>query len=180
MSHKQQRNFLSLVKNKYPNYFIDNKVLEIGSLDINGSVRSNFTGGEYIGIDVGEGRGVDTVCSGHEYVNEENYFDVSISCECFEHNPYWYESFLNMITLTRPGGLLVMTCATTGRKEHGTSRTTPNDCPLTIGVGWDYYKNLTESDFRDKINFDSYFSTHEFSVEKKHKDLFFVGVLRCH
>ena len=42
-------------------------------------------------------------------------FDVVISCECFEHNPYWRETFLNMTRVLRPGGLFVLTCATTGR-----------------------------------------------------------------
>jgi len=36
-----------------------------------------------------------------------------------------------------------MTCATTGRQEHGTRRTSPTDSPHTT----DFYRNLTDDDF---------------------------------
>ena len=57
-----------------------------------------------------------------------------------------------------------MTCATT-RTEHGTTRTTPQDSPLTIkNMKWDYYLNLEEEDFRNifEESFDEVFETHEF------------------
>jgi hypothetical protein len=31
----------------------------------------------------------------------------------------------------RPGGVLILTCATTGRHEHGTTRTSPAMSPST-------------------------------------------------
>jgi hypothetical protein len=80
-----------------------------------------------------------------------------------------------MHRMVKPNGLVVMTCATTGRPEHGTSRTTPNDSPLTTNIGWDYYKNLTEEDFRNKLDIDNMFSTYKFEVESANKDLYFYG-----
>ena len=81
-----------------------------------------------------------------------------------------------MIRLCKPGGLVVMTCATTGRPEHGTRRTSPNDSPLTLD--WDYYKNLTEKDFTSNFPIKTLFSEHQFSVHEGHKDLFFWGVIK--
>ena len=81
-----------------------------------------------------------------------------------------------MIRMTKPGGLIVMTCATTGRAEHGTRKSEPNSSPLTVGIGWDYYKNLTEEDFREEFNFSDIFSSHSFSVNKSSNDLYFFGV----
>jgi hypothetical protein len=78
--------------------------------------------------------------------------------------------------MTKPNGLIVMSCATTGRPEHGTTRTSPADSPLTIGKGWDYYKNLTEQDFRDNLNIDDMFSSHTFIVGAPHPDLYFYGI----
>jgi hypothetical protein len=175
MSHPEQLQFVASIKEKYPLKFRNAKVLEVGSLDINGSVRQFFTSCTYIGIDVGEGKGVDEVAEGQAYNGKVNSFDTIISCECFEHNPHWVDTFNNMIRMTKKGGLIVMTCATTGRPEHGTTRTKPKDSPLTIGKGWDYYQNLTEDDFTKSIDL-SKFSTYEFTVNDTAKDLYFYGI----
>ena len=177
MSHAQQLTFVSSVKESYPSFFSNAKVLEVGSLDINGSVRQFFTDCDYLGIDVGQGRGVDLVCEGQNYNGEPNSFDTAISCECFEHNPHWVATFNNMIRVVKPEGLIVMSCATTGRKEHGTSRTSPKDSPLSIKNGWEYYLNLTEEDFRYYIDL-SVFSVYEFSTNDTTKDLYFYGILK--
>ena len=164
MSHSTQQDFILYTKNKFPNYFTNSKVLEVGSLDINGSMRSFFSECDYLGIDVGEGQGVDLVVQGQEYNAPDESYDVCASGECFEHNPYWAETFSNMTRMCKSGGLVLFTCATTGRKEHGTSRTDSGSSPLTVGIGWEYYKNLTEQDFRESFeeSFDEIFSEYEF------------------
>jgi len=177
MSHVQQIEYVNSIKSNYLNYFKNKKILEVGSLDINGSVRTFFENCDYTGLDVGEGKGVDMVCEGQTFQGESNSYDVVISCECFEHNPYWLETFENMYRMCKPDGLVIMTCATTGRKEHGTSRTSPRKSPLTVAKGWDYYKNLTEEDFRTNINFDETFSKYEFSNNTKSSDLYFFGIV---
>ena len=172
MAHQQQFDFVSAVVSFYPDNFVNCKVLEVGSLDINGSVRQFFKDCNYIGIDLGEGKGVDIVCTGQDYDAPDNEFDTIISCECFEHNPDWVATFQNMHRMTKPNGLIVMTCATTGRAEHGTKRTSPQDAPFC----GDYYKNLTEQDFLDNLKIDNMFSTYEFGIGKATKDLYFYGV----
>ena len=164
MSHSTQQDFILYTKNKFPNYFTNSKVLEVGSLDINGSMRSFFSECDYLGIDVGEGQGVDLVVQGQEYNAPDESYDVCASGECFEHNPYWAKTFSNMVRMCKSGGLVLFTCATTGRKEHGTSRTDSGSSPLTVGIGWEYYKNLTEQDFRESFeeSFDEIFSEYEF------------------
>lgn len=174
MSHKQQLQFVEQIRRRYPSHFTNSTVLEVGSLDINGSVRPLFNTCRYIGIDVGPGPGVDLVCEGQNYDSEP--VDVTISCECFEHNPYWKETFNNMIRLTRSGGLVILTCATTGRKEHGTAKTTPNDSPLTIAKGWTYYQNLTEDDIRSCCALDQLFSFYCFDLNLHVSDLYFYGI----
>jgi hypothetical protein len=46
-----------------------------------------------------------------------------------------------------------------------------------VAKGWDYYKNLTEEDFRKNINFDGTFSKYEFSENTKSSDLYFFGIV---
>ena len=174
MAHKQQSDYIATLKVKFPLAFDKGRVLEVGSLNINGTVRNNFDSTEYIGVDVGAGPGVDVITGGHEY-DSKKLFDCCISCECFEHNPFWEETFLNMIRLCKSGGLVIFTCATTGRPEHGTERTTPQCSPLTVAKGWNYYLNLTKEDF-SFVDFNAIFVTHEFSVNLQSCDLYFYGV----
>jgi len=177
MSHPQQMAYVQSLRQRFPAAFTGKKVLEVGSLNINGSVRSFFLACDYTGIDVGAGKDVDIVCEGQKYDAPDNSFDTTISCECFEHNPYWAETFANMIRMTKPGGLVVFTCATTGRREHGTTRTSPQDSPLTVGLQWDYYRNLTVEDFRNKFDFAKLFKVYEFAVNPSSADLYFWGVV---
>ena len=174
MSHPAQHDYIRYVKNKFPDQFLNKQVVEIGSLNINGTVRIFFDNCHYVGLDVAEGKDVDVVCEGQKFNAPNESFDVAISCECFEHNPEWVATFKNMYRLVRPGGMIIMTCATTGRAEHGTTRTTPQDSPLTIGLGWDYYKNLTEKDFREHFNIESMFRNFEFLSQNT--DLYFYGI----
>ena len=169
MSHQQQLDFVQSVKDEFPEYFKGTKVLEVGSLNINGSVRQFFEPDQYIGCDLGEGDGVDIVCQGHELPYPNESFDVVISCECFEHDKHWEKTFQKMIDLVRKGGLVIFSCATIGRAEHGTTRTSPADAPFTN----DYYRNLREEDFNQfKSSFDSY----RFSQCLSPRDLYFWGL----
>ena len=174
MSHWQQIGFIEEVKREFPRYFESTKVLEIGSLDINGSIRAFFSNADYVGIDVAEGPGVDVVCQGQEFRAEPGSFDVAISCEVMEHNPHWRETFMNMCALTRPGGLVVMTCATVGRPEHGTRRSEPLSSPLTVAFDWDYYENRVADDFRPLCGA-QIFSESQFFVRPDCADLYFIG-----
>jgi ubiquinone/menaquinone biosynthesis C-methylase UbiE len=173
MAHMQQFRFVESVKNKFPEYFSNKKVLEVGSLDINGSIRKYFTDCDYTGVDLGPGKAVDIVAKGEELDFADSTFDVAVSCECFEHNEHWKETFLNMIRMTNSEGLVFFSCATTGRKEHGTRRTNPTSSPFT----GDYYRNLTEEDFQS-LELDRYFTEYYFSVDHSHHDLFFYGIKR--
>jgi len=175
MAHKEQRDYLDNIKKIYLEQFNNKKVLDIGSLDINGSSRVWFENCEYIGVDVGPGKGVDIVSEGQNLDHPDNFYDVVLSFECFEHNPYWLETFLNMYRMLKSNGFFILSCATTGRQEHGTTKRSPTKSPLTIAKGWDYYKNLTENDFREKMNIDTMFEKYKFEWNNRAHDLYFHG-----
>jgi SAM-dependent methyltransferase len=176
MSHPSQMKFVSLVKTHFPNYFVHKKVIEIGSLDVNGSVRQFFQGCDYTGIDIGEGKGVDIVASGHTFSGQAESYDVTISCECLEHNPHWRDSVRNMVRMLRPGGIFILSVAGKGRKEHGTARSDPNSSPITVAIGWDYYKNLVARDIKCIPEFANSFSSSIFGENWQSCDLYVVGV----
>ena len=175
MAHQEQKNFCLQVKQKFREVF-DNpnaKILDCGSLDINGNNRYLFASKDYTGIDLGPGRNVDVVSRIHEFDAESASFDIVISTECLEHDKFYGESLRNMLRMLKPGGLLLLTCATTGRPEHGTHLSTIGDSPFTL----DYYKNLEADDIRDSIPMEA-FEAHGFSVNARSHDLYFWGVKR--
>jgi len=172
MAHPEQRVFFEQTKERFPQYFKDLYVLEVGSLNINGTVRDFFDTTRFLGVDVAEGPGVDLVGLGQDLHFPDNWFDVAVSAECFEHNPQWLETFINMHRMASK--FVIFTCASEGRLEHGTSRTTPDNSPFTLT--WNYYQNLTEKDFRDALDFDSLFQQYEFSVNEQSHDLYFWGI----
>ncbi len=70
--HQEVLDFLLKTKNKYPEYFKKKRVLELGSLNINGSPRGFFEDCEYIGVDRQAGNGVDIVYKAHEFKSRKN------------------------------------------------------------------------------------------------------------
>lgn len=183
MAHDEQQFFVEYVRDKFPELFRNTKVVEIGSLNINGSVRRFFTDCKYLGVDLGPGKDVNLVCKGHELKFPDGSFDVAISCECLEHDKYWELTFKKMCYLAKE--LVVLTCASYAREEHGTTDCHPGCSPFTN----DYYRNLGEKDF-DKVFLESQFEDYQFlstlpeeMIQKgggKHKDidLYFWGKKR--
>lgn len=177
MSHPSQQKFVAYVASINPALVKGARVLEIGSYDVNGSTRSLFAAAEeYVGVDLVEGPGVDIVGFGHEVDHPDGSFDITISCECLEHDPHWSETLANMARLTRPGGMVLVTCAGRGRLEHGTTRTGPLSSPGTQSIGIDYYHNLTSKEVMARSDFARLFSSWVFPNPPAWLDLYFVAV----
>ena len=177
MSHPEQRQFFSDVKEQYPEYFKNIKVLDIGSYNVNGCNRSLFENSEYTGLDIGEGPNVDVVSLAHEYSATDGYYDTIISSSAFEHDMYIEQTLKNIVRMLRSGGMFLFTCATGKRSEHGTITNEPQSSPLTTKInGWDvYYKNLDENDIREILNINDILYDYEFSFIPN-LDLRFCGI----
>jgi SAM-dependent methyltransferase len=173
MSHIQQRDFIKKTKDHFPEYFKDVKVVEIGSLNINGTVRDFFSDTKsYVGVDLIEGKDVDVISLGKDYDPGNESIDTVVSTECFEHDKEWQKTFANMIRMCKVGGMVIFTCASEGRHEHGTTRTSPADSPATT----DYYENRVEKDFREVFDIERLFSKHLFEYNPITCDLYFWGI----
>lgn len=168
MAHTEQQVFFKSIKDRFPEAFKDVKVIDCGSLDINGSLRAYFDNSEYIGVDIATGRGVDMVCKIHELPFKEA-FDTVVSAEMLEHDEYWRDSLKKMYAMCKPDGYIVISAAGDGRPEHGTTRTGAH-----WGTSNDYYKNILEEDFHE-IFLPEMFSIYEISHDRNHGDIFFLG-----
>ncbi len=180
MAHYQQQQFCKKISEKFPKYFKGKKVLDIGSLDINGNNRFFLDSCNYIGLDVGEGPNVDVVQVAHMYDAPDDYFDLIISTEVFEHDMFYEKSVKNIMRMIKPGGAFIFTCASTGRAEHGTRRSDGSSAaPLLINISeeWsDYYKNLTREDFVSIDGFSNCFPDGIFEYNEEAGDIYFFGV----
>jgi SAM-dependent methyltransferase len=86
----------------------EGRTLEIGSFDFNGSVRKLFSG-EYIGIDVIDGKGVDKVMPASALTFEDASFDTVVSTSQLEHDPSFWLTLAEVGRVLRPGGHFVLT-----------------------------------------------------------------------
>lgn len=92
----------------YEKYCYENiqnkKILDVGSYDVNGTMKPIFEQGQYIGLDMEKGPNVDIVGKSHEIPFIDNFFDIVISSSCFEHDDMFWISFKEMCRVLKPGG----------------------------------------------------------------------------
>lgn len=97
------------------------RVLEIGSRDINGSLRPLFAQPDvaYCGVDPLPGRGVDLVARGED-VQPPWAPDLILCAEVLEHVPDAQAQAIcqHALAILAPGGVLLMSMATDPRVEH--------------------------------------------------------------
>lgn len=86
------------------------RVLEVGSFDVNGTVRPLFAGAAaYVGVDVAPGPGVDVVVPAGELPFDSGSFDVVVSTEMLEHDRKPWRTAREMARVLRRGGRLLAT-----------------------------------------------------------------------
>ena len=92
------------------------KIVEIGSQDVNGSLKSVApVNNDYIGVDFVEGKGVDIILS-DPYVLpfEDSSIDVILSSSCYEHSEFFWLSFNEALRILKPTGLLYINAPSNG------------------------------------------------------------------
>ena len=177
--HEEAKHFMLWVKYILGDYFINKRVLDVGSGDINGNNRFLFENCIYDGNDVIAANNVTIVSKTKDLQIDDETLDTIVSTECFEHDPEYQESLKKIYKMLKPGGLFCFTCASTNRPEHGTARTNPKASLGTIGELDDmvnYYKNLTEKDLHKALNLPESFSAWNTYYNAISRDLYFVGI----
>lgn len=98
---------------------IKGQVLEVGSMNINGSIRSVIP--VTVGVDFRVGKDVDVVCDACDLENRfgPESFDAVVSCDALEHIQDWKAALENMWAVLKTDGWLVLTLASTNKGRHG-------------------------------------------------------------
>lgn len=107
------------------------QILDVGSMDVNGSYRQFFDdpAWTYTGVDMEAGPGVDAVLpQPYDWSGlADSAYDVVVSGQAFEHIEFPWVTILEVARVLRPGGLLCL-IVPSGGHEHRY----PLDC-------WRYY-----------------------------------------
>lgn len=91
--------------------FEKTKVLDVGSLDVNGTYKPLVTnkGWEYIGLDLIPGKNVDVVADDpFHYPFYDNKFDIVLSGSTMEHVTRIWEWVPELVRILKPEGRLVI------------------------------------------------------------------------
>ena len=144
------------------------QVLEIGSQDVNGSLRTVcHPQWAYLGLDFVPGKGVDRVLD-DPYVLPfpDASADIVISSSCFEHSAMFWLVYLEIMRVLKPAGLFYLNVP-----SNGDFHRYPVDC-------WRFYPDSGEAlvtwglrNGHDSVLLESY-------VSHQHQDMWndFVGV----
>jgi len=122
MCHRSVHGFFSA--ELHPSEVAGRRVLEVGSRDVNGTVRPFLTSlgaRDYVGVDMEPGPGVDRLCDVADLAKEfaSDPFEVVVTTEMLEHVRNWRIAIGNLKRVVAPGGLLVITTRSFGFPYHG-------------------------------------------------------------
>jgi len=189
MSHTEQKIFCKSIKKRYPQFFKNINVIDVGSKDINGNNRYLFSKCHYVGIDIIPGPNVHEVGYAHEVIEnvmpkisdsyvwewrksrieQDHRFNTIICTEVLEHDKYCEKTLLAMYHKLKPGGLMIITAGGDGRPEHGTEANSPEASPATT----DYYENVTNAFFSSILPAHAFYVYHIAQVQG---DFQFYGI----
>ncbi len=115
------------------------RVLDVGAMDINGSLRSVApAGADYVGVDMAQGPGVDIVLADpHVLPFPDGSFSAIVSTSCYEHDGMFWLSFLEALRVVEDGGYVYISSPSNGwyhRHPRDCWRFYP-DCGLSL-VDW--------------------------------------------
>ena len=146
------------------------KVMDVGSRNINGSVKDGLTGyTEFIGVDMIEGKDVDIVIDAHDLdtLHYENYFDLVTCCETIEHDVNFWTTVRHIRSIVKPGGWMLFTAPSINFFRH--------DFPS------DYYRFTTSAftdfifkDFED-VHVEEYFDANDPCTQKPNNTILGYG-----
>lgn len=136
--HQAARDFVSATIRAHGVY---GPVYEIGSRNVNGSIRELFPGASYHGIDLSDGPDVDAVADAATYMPPLVPRTV-VCCEVLEHAEHAERILQQIAFVLDPGGRVILTMAGPCRMPHSGV----DGGQLRAG---EFYRNVTPDALRE-------------------------------
>ena len=102
------------------------EIVDIGSYVVNGSYKQFFNraGWHYVGVDLAAGPNVDVILtSPYRLPFKSHSVDVIVSGQAFEHIEFFWLTWLEMVRVLKPGGLIFLLAPSRGYEHRH-----PQDC----------------------------------------------------
>lgn len=112
------------VANFYREHGPFKNILDVGSLNVNGSVAEVLTrighSGKFTGVDMRAGSGVDVVLDGHDLSKKwkKPTFDLVTCCDTLEHDNRFWLTVAEMSKVLKPGGWMLITVPSFSHPRH--------------------------------------------------------------
>lgn len=92
-------------------------ILEIGSMDVNGSLRAGAPPeANYVGVNIEPGPGVDIVVDkGQKLPFKDGSFDLVLASSVFEHDPFWWRTLEEMFRVCKSNGYIYVSAPSNGK-----------------------------------------------------------------
>lgn len=92
------------------------EIVELGSFNENGTLRDfSPVGATYTGLDMSAGPGVDIIVDPDKKLPlEDGSADVVIASSVFEHDRFFWATFLELARIVRPGGFIYISAPSNG------------------------------------------------------------------
>jgi hypothetical protein len=120
--------------------------LDLGGVNVNGTIRGLFPATTWTGLDISPGPEVDVVADATTW-RSDNKFDIVISTELFEHCIGWPKAVETMAYHLNPEGpqTVFITAGSTGRRPHGKRGNWNPDTG-------EHYENVEPEDLRSVLS----------------------------
>jgi SAM-dependent methyltransferase len=114
--HETALKFASVFFNTHLRYRTGLTIVDLGSQDISGSIKSVAPpGNKYVGVDFVAGRGVDIVISDpYNLPFDSEFADVVVSSSCFEHSEFFWLVYNEILRTLKPSGLFYLDVPSNG------------------------------------------------------------------
>jgi SAM-dependent methyltransferase len=116
--HESAMKSAALFFKTYAKYKDSGTVVDIGSQDVNGSLKTacpeRF---KYVGVDFQEAQNVDVILNDpYKLPFADQSVDIVVSSSCLEHAEFFWLTWLEMLRITKPDGLIYINVPSHG--EH--------------------------------------------------------------